>query len=112
MEKFGSRENLLAEPQQALTAPASKIIKRRKKSERILPLAGVPDVMDIKELSGYLGLGKSKIYALISAKKIPASKIGRQYRFSRPLIDSWLQERVITDREQTLPLFQNKDRQK
>lgn len=56
----------------------------------------VKEVMDIKELSEYLGIGKSKIYALIRQQKIPASKIGRQYRFSKNVIDSWLKEKIIT----------------
>jgi len=54
------------------------------------------EVMDIRELSGYLGIGKSKIYALIRARKIPASRIGRQYRFSKSVIDAWLRESLIT----------------
>ena len=63
-------------------------------------------VMDIKELSDYLGIGKSKIYSLIRTKKIPASRIGRQYRFSKEVIDSWLKERIITRKdEHLLPLI-------
>lgn len=54
------------------------------------------EIMDVKELSVYLGIGKSKIYQLIREKKIPASKIGRQYRFSKTVIDSWLKENLIT----------------
>ena len=54
------------------------------------------DVMSIKELSEYLGIGKSKIYNLIRQNKIPASKIGRQYRFSKEVITSWLKEKIIT----------------
>lgn len=54
------------------------------------------DVMSIKELSEYLGIGKSKIYDLIRQNKIPASKIGRQYRFSKEVITSWLKEKIIT----------------
>jgi len=54
------------------------------------------EIMDVKELSKYLGIGKSKIYKLIREKKIPASKIGRQYRFSKSVIDSWLKENLIT----------------
>lgn len=54
------------------------------------------EIMDVKELSAYLGIGKSKIYQLIREKKIPASKIGRQYRFSKSVIDSWLKENLIT----------------
>lgn len=54
------------------------------------------EIMDVRELSRYLGLGKSKIYQLIREKKIPASKIGRQYRFSKTVIDNWLKENLIT----------------
>lgn len=61
------------------------------------------EVMDIKELSEYLGIGKSKIYHLIRLKRIPASQIGRQYRFSKDIIDSWLKDHLITH----LPNSQN-----
>ncbi|MCL2145226.1 MAG: helix-turn-helix domain-containing protein [Endomicrobia bacterium] len=60
-------------------------------------------IMDIKELSEYLGIGKSKIYSLIRMKKIPASKIGRQYRFSKDVVDSWLRDKIITKREEITP---------
>jgi len=65
------------------------------------PQKEVKEIMDIRELSDYLGIGKSKIYALIRAKKIPASKIGRQYRFSKEVIDNWLKEKIITKKEDT-----------
>ena len=68
-----------------------------KKTKKSAPASEpVREVMDIKSLAGYLGMGKSKIYALIRLKKIPASRIGRQYRFSRTVIDQWLNERLIT----------------
>ncbi|MBI2071107.1 MAG: helix-turn-helix domain-containing protein [Elusimicrobia bacterium] len=77
----------------------------------MIPPGGVPEVMDIKELSSYLGIGKSKIYALIRAKKIPASQIGRQYRFYKALIDKWLQEKLITGASE-MPLFDQDERDK
>jgi excisionase family DNA binding protein len=64
-------------------------------------------IMDIKELSRYLGIGKSKIYNLIRMKKIPASKIGRQYRFSKDIVDCWLRDKIITKKENTSK--ENKD---
>ncbi len=79
--------------------------KRKKHIERPFSATGVPEIMDIKELSSYLGIGKSKIYAMISGKKIPASKIGRQYRFYKILVDKWLQEKLITTDSVPLPLF-------
>jgi excisionase family DNA binding protein len=69
----------------------------------------VKEVMDIKDLADYLGIGKSKIYGLIRQRKIPASRIGRQYRFSKEVIDSWLKERLITmPQESSMPLFEKK----
>ena len=67
----------------------------------------VPEVMDIKALAQYLGMGRSKIYGLIRLRKVPASRIGRQYRFSKSLVDAWLKERLIMrPEEQQIPLFQ------
>jgi len=54
------------------------------------------DIMSTKELSQYIGFSKSKIYQLIRQKKIPASKIGRQYKFSKEMIDAWLKEKIIS----------------
>jgi len=62
------------------------------------------EVMDIKELAIYLGIGKSKIYSLIRTKKIPASKIGRQYRFSKSVVDAWLKEKIITTKQEPVLL--------
>ena len=59
-------------------------------------LSPVREVMDIQALAEYLDMGKSKIYALIRQRKIPASRIGRQYRFSKDVIDQWLKEKIIT----------------
>lgn len=66
-------------------------------------------IMDIKELSEYLGIGKSKIYSLIRMKKIPASKIGRQYRFSKDVVDSWLKDKIITRKEDSHAAHNNKE---
>src|SRR5437762_14147589 len=84
----------------------SNHVKRRKRAAR-KPMAGPPpEVMDIKTLAQYLGMGRSKIYNLIRQKKIPASRIGRQYRFSKSIIDQWLTERLITRPDETqIPLF-------
>lgn len=63
--------------------------------------------MDIKTLAQYLGMGRSKIYGLIRQKKVPASRIGRQYRFSKALVDAWLKERLImAPADQQISLFQ------
>lgn len=83
--------------------------KKRKPAKKTLT-GPVPDVMDIKTLALYLGLGRSKIYGLIRMKKIPASRIGRQYRFSKELVDSWLKERLIMSHESQIALFDKTDK--
>ena len=81
-------------------------MKRKKKAARKSFSGAVPEVMDIKALAQYLGMGRSKIYGLIRQKKVPASRIGRQYRFSKPLVDEWLKERLIMpSAEQQISLF-------
>ncbi len=81
-------------------------MKRKKRPARKAFSGPTPEVMDIKMLAQYLGMGRSKIYNLIRQKRIPASRIGRQYRFSKPLVDQWLKERLITRPEDSeMPLF-------
>jgi excisionase family DNA binding protein len=82
-------------------------MKRRRKAARKPFTGDVPEVMDIKALAQYLGMGRSKIYGLIRQKKVPASRIGRQYRFSKQLVDAWLKERLIMKPEEPqLSMFQ------
>jgi excisionase family DNA binding protein len=85
-------------------------MKRKKRKVVRKQLVGPPpEVMDIKTLAQYLGMGRSKIYNLIRQKKVPASHIGRQYRFSKELIDQWLKERLITRPDETqIPLFKTR----
>ena len=86
-------------------------MKRKRKAPHKAFAGDVPEVMDIKALAQYLGMGRSKIYGLIRQKKVPASRIGRQYRFSKPLVDAWLKERLIMrPEEQQISLFQKPSR--
>lgn len=51
--------------------------------------------MTVEEVSGYLGFSVKKIYQLIEKREIPASRIGKQYRFFKDLVDNWLASRAI-----------------
>ncbi|MCX7662123.1 MAG: helix-turn-helix domain-containing protein, partial [Candidatus Omnitrophica bacterium] len=44
----------------------------------------------------YLRISNSTLYRLLKKKKIPASKVGRSWRFRKSKIDEWLdkQERI------------------
>ncbi len=53
------------------------------------------EVMDIKEISEYLGFSETKIYRLVEKSEIPYTKIGGQYRFLRNVIDKWLSDKTV-----------------
>lgn len=52
--------------------------------------------MDVNEVAKYLGFSTKKIYRLAEERKIPASRVGRQYRFIKKIIDEWLKEMSIS----------------
>jgi len=48
--------------------------------------------LSLKEVSELLRISKETLYKLVYKKKIPCIKIGRQYRFSKNIIDLWLKK--------------------
>ncbi|HWO41536.1 MAG TPA: helix-turn-helix domain-containing protein [Candidatus Eisenbacteria bacterium] len=44
------------------------------------------------ELASYLKVDRFTIYRLVARKKIPAFRVGNQWRFKKALIDAWLLE--------------------
>lgn len=59
---------------------------------KTLSLLGSKSVLSVTELSQYLGLSKSRIYALICKRRIPYYKNdgGKLTFFNRAEIDQWL----------------------
>jgi excisionase family DNA binding protein len=53
-------------------------------------------LMNIEELSEYLGTPKGSIYTMVCLRKIPQEcviKIGRALRFEKDAIDKWINEK-------------------
>jgi excisionase family DNA binding protein len=46
--------------------------------------------LTIKEVARYLRVNQYTVYRLVSQKKLPAVKIGSQWRFKRSLLEEWL----------------------
>jgi len=46
--------------------------------------------MTIKETANYLKLNSSTLYKLAQKGKVPASKVGGAWRFSKEMLDDWL----------------------
>lgn len=45
----------------------------------------------INEVADYLQISKENVYKLAQRGRIPASKVGGQWRFKRRRIDDWLE---------------------
>jgi len=53
--------------------------------------------MTVEELSDYLRVNKKTIYRLLEQNKIPALRIGHQWRFDKTVIDDWLNQNSLSD---------------
>lgn len=51
-------------------------------------------VMTIKDVAGYLGVHPMTVYKFAKAGKIPAFKIGSDWRFHRRYIDEWIESQM------------------
>ncbi|HEX75655.1 MAG TPA: helix-turn-helix domain-containing protein [Dehalococcoidia bacterium] len=47
-------------------------------------------LMTTAEVALYLRISEASVYRLVRMKDIPASRVGRQLRFRRDMIDEWL----------------------
>ena len=52
------------------------------------------EIMTIEEVAAYLRLKPQTIYTWAQEKKIPAAKIGKEWRFKRSLIDKWFNQHI------------------
>lgn len=50
-----------------------------------------PEIMTIEEMAGYLRIPVSTVYRLAQKGRMPASKVGRQWRFSRKALERWIE---------------------
>ncbi|UCG47510.1 MAG: helix-turn-helix domain-containing protein [Phycisphaerales bacterium] len=52
------------------------------------------DIMTLEEVAKYLRLKPQTIYAWAQKKKIPAAKLGKEWRFRKSLIDEWFVQHI------------------
>lgn len=56
-------------------------------------------LLKVKQVAEYLQLKESTIYSWAQAGRIPAIKIGRNWRFRRADLDSWLEQHLKGESE-------------
>lgn len=44
----------------------------------------------VEEIAAHLGVSKESIYRWVEARKIPAHKVGRQWKFKITEVDRWV----------------------
>ncbi|MBI2094150.1 MAG: helix-turn-helix domain-containing protein [Candidatus Omnitrophica bacterium] len=51
-------------------------------------------IMTLREVAQYLGLHVMTVYKLTREGRMPAAKIGGQWRFKRDVLNDWLEEQM------------------
>ncbi len=51
-------------------------------------------IMTLREVAKYLGLHVMTVYKLTREGRVPAVKIGGQWRFKRDVLDEWLETQM------------------
>jgi len=52
------------------------------------------DIMTLEEVAAYLRLKPQTIYLWAQEKKIPAAKLGKEWRFRRSVVDNWFNQHM------------------
>ncbi len=47
-------------------------------------------LLTTEQVANYLKIDKFTVYRLVAQKKLPAFKVGNQWRFKRTLLEAWL----------------------
>ena len=53
------------------------------------------DIMTLEEVAKYLKLKPQTIYTWAQDGKIPAAKLGKEWRFRKRILDKWLDSRIL-----------------
>ncbi len=67
------------------------------------------EVMNIEEVARYLKLKPQTIYVWAQQGKIPAAKIGKEWRFRKDVIDEWFNQHLD---EKFIPLLKSLEKKK
>jgi excisionase family DNA binding protein len=51
-------------------------------------------IMTLEEVAEYLRVKPQTIYTWAQEKKIPAAKLGKEWRFKKSMVDKWFIERM------------------
>jgi excisionase family DNA binding protein len=53
------------------------------------------EILTLEEVAAYLRLKPQTIYKWAQERRIPAVKLGKEWRFRRSILDRWLDEQML-----------------
>ncbi len=51
-------------------------------------------LLTTEQVANYLKIDKFTVYRLVAQKRLPAFKVGNQWRFKRALLEAWLRKNM------------------
>jgi len=57
------------------------------------------NLLTIEEVANYLHVGRNTIYRFLAQRRLPAFKVGNQWRFQSKMIEAWLSKNSNTQKE-------------
>ena len=70
----------------------------------------ISDIMTLEEVADYFRLKPQTIYTWAQEKKIPAAKLGKEWRFKKSIIDEWYLQHIDEKFDEVIKTW--KDKQK
>jgi excisionase family DNA binding protein len=61
------------------------------------PAGSDHEILTLEEVARYLRLKPQTIYKWAQEKRIPAAKLGKEWRFRKSIIDRWLDHQLLSD---------------
>ncbi len=55
-------------------------------------------LLTTEQVANYLKIDKFTVYRLVAQKKLPAFKVGNQWRFKRAILEAWLRKNMSVPR--------------
>lgn len=56
-----------------------------------------PDILTLEEVAEYLRLTPQTIYKWAQERRIPAAKLGKEWRFRKSIIDKWVDDQILSE---------------
>lgn len=53
------------------------------------------EILTIEEVAAYLRLTPQTIYKWAQEKRIPAVKLGKEWRFRKSILDRWIDDQIL-----------------